>query len=76
MTRIISVQANWDLEAHVWVAVCDELSIVTEAATVDALRERLRLIVADVLEGEGQATQGVVIALDAHVADPLNLQAA
>jgi hypothetical protein len=52
MTRVVKFEAAWDDEAQVWWANADEddVGIATEAPTIEALRERLKLIVPDVLE--------------------------
>ncbi len=51
MLRIVQFEAEWDEEAGVWwAAAVGDLGIATEAETIEALRERLRLIVPDFLE--------------------------
>jgi hypothetical protein len=51
MPRVVQFEAEWDDEAGVWwAAAVGDLGIATEAETVEALRERLRLIVPDFLE--------------------------
>jgi Domain of unknown function (DUF1902) len=55
MTHIVNFEAQWDAEAEVWWAQSSgPEGIVTEAPTVEALRERLRLIVPDYLEADDQ----------------------
>jgi Domain of unknown function (DUF1902) len=52
MSRVISVEANWDSEAKVWVAESDDIPLVTEAATVDGLLAKLPGIIQDLLEDD------------------------
>jgi len=45
------VQADWDPEAGVWVATSDDVpGLATEAETIEALTEKLRTIVPELLE--------------------------
>lgn len=45
------VRADWDDEAGVWVATSDDIpGLVTEAATLDALQQRILAIAPDLLE--------------------------
>jgi hypothetical protein len=52
MPRVISVEANWDPEAKVWVAESNDIPLVTEAATVEDLLAKLPGIIEDLLEDE------------------------
>ena len=46
----VRVRAEWDDEAQVWVAESPNLpGLVTEADTIEALREKLRIIVPELL---------------------------
>jgi hypothetical protein len=67
MTRVVKFEAAWDDEAQVWWASADEddVGIATEAPTIEALRERLKLIVPDVLE----TTDEVRIELHVSISD-------
>lgn len=50
----IKVQAIWDGEAEVWVAESDEVpGLVTEAATVEALIAKLRVLIPELIEENG-----------------------
>jgi predicted RNase H-like HicB family nuclease len=50
-TKQITVNAEWDSEAKVWVASSDDVpGLVTEAETVEALAEKLSVIVPELLE--------------------------
>lgn len=49
--RTYTVRADWDPEAEVWVAFSDEVpGLATEAATLEALTEKLRALVPELLE--------------------------
>ena len=50
--RLILVTATWDSEASVWVAESDDIPLVTEAPTVEALNAKLPGIIQDLLEDE------------------------
>jgi len=51
--RIVTFEVRRDDEAGVWYAVStSDAGIVTEAQTIEALRERLKLLVPDFLETE------------------------
>ena len=52
MSRAISVEANWDPEAKVWVAESNDIPLVTEAPTVEDLLAKLPGIIQDLLEDE------------------------
>jgi predicted RNase H-like HicB family nuclease len=50
----ISVNAEWDPEAKVWVATSDDVpGLITEAETVEALAEKLSAMVPELLEANG-----------------------
>ncbi len=55
------VRAEWDEEASVWVATSDDVpGLVTEAATMEGLIEKLKIIVPELLEANGvKIDQGV-----------------
>jgi len=45
------VDADWDSEAGVWVATSDDVpGLATEAPTVEALAEKLRIVIPELLE--------------------------
>jgi predicted RNase H-like HicB family nuclease len=52
MGRAIVVRATWDPEANVWVVESDDLPLVTEAASIDILMEKLPGLLQDLLEDE------------------------
>lgn len=66
--RVVVVSAEWDNEAKVWVAEAANLpGLVTEADTLERLRERLALIVPELLDEYDESD--VAIELIAHSHD-------
>ena len=54
------IDINWDEEAAVWYAVCDEIPLAIESGSFDALIERIKIVAREILElnnGEPQPTQ-------------------
>lgn len=52
----IRVVAQWDNEAGVWVAESDDVpGLVAEAGTVEALAEKLRVLIPELLHANGSA---------------------
>jgi predicted RNase H-like HicB family nuclease len=50
-TKQITVNAEWDPEAKVWVASSDDVpGLITEANTVEALAEKLSVMIPELLE--------------------------
>ena len=45
-----TVKTAWDDEASVWIAICDEIPIVTESDTYEGLVERVKLIAPEIVE--------------------------
>ena len=53
-TKQITVNAEWDPEAKVWVATSDDVpGLITEAETVEALAEKLSAMIPELLEANG-----------------------
>ncbi|MGH9362895.1 MAG: DUF1902 domain-containing protein [Thermoanaerobaculia bacterium] len=53
------VQANWDAEAAVWVATSDDVpGLTTEAPTIEALADKLRTMVPELLEANDLLPSG------------------
>jgi Domain of unknown function (DUF1902) len=50
MGRNIVVQAMWDPEASVWVATSEDIHLVTEAPTMDALMAKLPGMIQDLMD--------------------------
>ena len=56
----ITVNAEWDSEAKVWVATSDDVpGLVTEADTVEALTEKLSVMIPELLEANGNLVGNV-----------------
>jgi hypothetical protein len=70
--RTIRIRAEYDTEASVWVAQSDDIPLVTEADTVEALRAKLPAMISDLIEGNGG---DVVIDLTTHRAESVALPA-
>lgn len=50
-----NVQAVWDDEARVWVATSDDVpGLATEADTIEALVVKLKMMIPELLEANGQ----------------------
>lgn len=45
-----TVKMIWDDEAHVWVAVADEIPLMLEGGSYDALIERVKTAAPEILE--------------------------
>ena len=72
MARPIVVHADWDPEASVWVATTTDLKgLVTEAATIEALRSKLPGIILDLLEEYGISDLPPSIEIIARASDRL-----
>ena len=70
-TKQITVNAEWDPEAKVWVATSDDVpGLITEADTIEALAEKLSVMIPELLEANrtlvGNAVREVPINLIAH----------
>lgn len=72
MARPIVVHADWDPEASVWVATTTDLTgLVTEAATIEALRAKLPGMILDLLEEYGISDLPPSIEIIARASDRL-----
>jgi predicted RNase H-like HicB family nuclease len=70
MRRHAFVRAAWDDEASVWyVEESDIPGLATESDTLDGLRQRVRDIIPDLLEGQGDLPEAIEIDFIAHVHD-------
>ena len=49
----VKVKIHWDDEAEVWVAICDELGIALESGSYDALIEKVRVAILEMVELNG-----------------------
>ena len=60
----LTIRAEWDSEAGVWVAESDDVpGLVTEADTLELLVERLRVLVPELLELNDAAQRAAPIEL-------------
>lgn len=76
--RTYNVRADWDAEAEVWVALSDEVpGLATEAATLEALTEKLRTLIPELLEANhleiGDAVGEISFELVGHRRERLRL---
>jgi predicted RNase H-like HicB family nuclease len=59
------VEAVWDPEAAVWVATSDDIpGLATEADTIEALTQRLRVIIPELLTANGLVPDNESISLE------------
>lgn len=58
MGRTIVVEAMWDPEALVWVATSEQIHLITEAPTMDALMAKLPGLIQDLVEDADDADHG------------------
>lgn len=55
-----TIFANWDSESDVWIATSEDIpGLVLESGSLDALMERVRYAVPELLELNGLSTQNV-----------------
>ncbi len=60
VTKQITVKAEWDQEAKVWVATSDDVpGLITEADTVETLTEKLMVMIPELLEANGAVGRGL-----------------
>lgn len=60
MDRIYQVRAQWDSEAGVWVAESEDVpGLVAEAESPNMLREKLRVLIPELLELNGVLQKGI-----------------
>jgi len=59
MSRTYEVEARWDSEAGVWVAESDDVpGLVAEAESMNALVEKVRVLLPELLELNGAVEPG------------------
>ena len=51
------IDINWDSEAAVWYAVCDDIPLALESGSFDALIERVKIVTKEILELNNNAQQ-------------------
>jgi predicted RNase H-like HicB family nuclease len=53
------IDANWDPDAGVWVATSDDVpGLATEASTIEALADKLRIMIPELLEANHLLSSG------------------
>jgi predicted RNase H-like HicB family nuclease len=72
------VHADWDPEAGVWVATSDDVpGLATEASTIEALTEKLRIMVPELLEANqllsGEEPDSIAFELTSHRQETVRL---
>jgi predicted RNase H-like HicB family nuclease len=61
MMKSLFVRAEWDEEARVWVATSDDVTgLATEADTMEALVDKLKVMIPELLEANGEKDFGEV----------------
>lgn len=75
--KVLHVQADWDPEAEVWVATSDDVpGVATEAETIEALTEKLRTLIPELLEANqvpSDPQQEIVFELTSHRQESVRL---
>ena len=55
-TKPLFIRAEWDDEAQVWVATSDDVpGLATEEETIEALIQKLKVIIPELMEANGTA---------------------
>lgn len=72
------VHADWDPEAEVWVATSDDVpGMATEAPTIEALTEKLRVLIPELLEANqllsGEQPDAIAFELTSHRQESVRL---
>jgi len=49
-----TVKMIWDDEAHVWIAIADEIPLTLEGGSYDALIERVKIAAPEILENNSK----------------------
>ena len=52
-----NIEVNWDEQAGVWCAVCDEIPVALESNSFDALVERVKVAAYEILELNGKKSE-------------------
>ena len=59
------IDVNWDEEAGVWYAVCDNIPIALESNSFDALVARVKIASYEILELNGKITENIQLCFKA-----------
>lgn len=57
---------SWDEDAQVWIAVNDEIPVTLESGSIDALIERVKIAVPELLELNGKTRNNVQLLFKAE----------
>jgi hypothetical protein len=67
LSRSITINARWDAEASVWIAVSDDVAgLVVEADIWPAMIEEVRLVLPDLLELSGEPADNLSLTFRAE----------
>ena len=64
-----TITMTWDDETSVWVAVCDDIPIALESGSFDALVERVKIAVPELLELNGKNAKCILHFVAERIAD-------
>ncbi|HVS01009.1 MAG TPA: DUF1902 domain-containing protein [Thermoanaerobaculia bacterium] len=75
---VYRIHADWDPDAEVWVATSDDVpGLATEAPTVEALAEKLRVMIPELLEANqllsGEPPDAIAFELTSHRQERIRL---
>ena len=56
-----TVLLTWDDEARVWIAINDDIPLIHESGSLDALMERCRYSASELLAMNGKSVDGVTL---------------
>ena len=51
------IDVNWDEEAGVWYAICDNIPLALESNSFDALIEKAKIVAFEILEMNGKIVE-------------------
>lgn len=71
MGNTLMIKANWDSSAKVWVAESDDVpGLVTEAANMDQLITKLKILIPELLElNKGVANSNIPFSIASEYSD-------
>ena len=53
------ININWDEDAGVWCAVCNDIPLALESNSFDALIEKVKTVAYEILEANKKMTDGI-----------------
>ena len=60
-----NIAINWDDEAGVWCAVCDEIPMAIESNSLDALLVKAKIVALDILESNNELSGDIKLCFNA-----------